>query len=38
MDEARRHEPYAYYYRRSGIGLALLHHPRRLHGEVLHIV
>ena len=37
MDEARRHEPYAYYYRRSGIGLALLHHPRRLHGEVLHI-
>jgi hypothetical protein len=37
MDEARRHEPYGYYHRRSGIGLALLHHPRRLHGESLNI-
>jgi len=37
MDEARRHEPYAYYHRRSGIGLAILHHPRRQRGEALHI-
>jgi len=37
MDEARRHEPFAYYHRRSGIGMAILHHPRRLHGEALHI-
>lgn len=37
MDEARRHEPFAYYHRRSGIGLALLHHPRRRRAEPLHI-
>ena len=37
MDETRRHEPYAYYHRRSGIGLAMLHHPRRQRGEALHI-
>ena len=37
MDEARRHEPYAYYYQRSGIGLAILHHPRRRRAETLHI-
>ena len=37
MDDARRREPYAYYHRRSGIGLAILQHPRRLRGEAMHI-
>jgi len=34
---ARRDEPGGYYHPRSGIGLALLQHPRRQNGEAMHI-
>jgi hypothetical protein len=37
LDAARRLAPGAYYHRNSGIGLALLHHPRRQNAETLHI-
>jgi SAM-dependent methyltransferase len=37
MDEARRHELGAYYHPRSGIGLAILQHPRRENAGPMHI-
>ena len=37
MDGARRHEPSAYYHPGSGIGLAVLQHPRRRNAEAMHI-
>jgi len=37
MDAARRNMPGTYYQHRSGIGLALLQHPRRQNGEALQI-
>jgi hypothetical protein len=37
LDAVRRHIPGAYYPPRSGIGLALLHHPRRENAEALHV-
>jgi len=33
----RRHELGGYYHPRSGIGLALLQHPRRRNGEAMHV-
>ena len=36
-DAARRHAPGAYYDPRSGIGLALIKHPRRRNAETMHI-
>jgi len=36
-DAARRHAPGAYYHHGSGIGLAILQHPRRLNTEAMHI-
>lgn len=37
MEGARRHEPVAYYHPNSGIGLAILHHPKRQQAESMHI-
>ena len=36
-DAARRLAPGAYYHHRSGIGLALLQHPRRRNDEAMHV-